>query len=63
MFWNAKVEILRRFTPQNDSVCHSEQSDESNLMFGNFNLLASPLKRGDKGVCKNAFDTPPSPSF
>jgi len=32
MFWNAKVGILRRFTPQNDSVCHSEQSEESNLI-------------------------------
>ena len=32
MFWNSKVEILRRFTPQNDSVCHSEQSEESNLI-------------------------------
>ena len=32
MFWNSKVEILRRFTPQNDSVCHSEQSEDSNLI-------------------------------
>ncbi len=30
-------------------------------MYRNFNLFDSPLKRGDKGVCKNAFNTPPAP--
>ena len=30
MLGNFKVEILRRFTPQNDSVCHSDRSEESN---------------------------------
>ncbi len=32
-------------------------------MYWNFNLFDSPLKRGDKGVCKNAFNTPPAPLF
>jgi hypothetical protein len=31
-------------------------------MFRNFNLLDSPLKRGDKGVCKFSA-TPPQPLF
>ena len=36
MLRNFKDEILRRFTPQNDTVCHSEQSEKSNLMLRNF---------------------------
>jgi hypothetical protein len=31
-------------------------------MYRNFKLLDSPLKRGDKGVCKFAV-TPPRPLF
>ena len=30
-------------------------------MYWNFNFFDSPLKRGDKGVCNNAFNTPPAP--
>ena len=26
-------------------------------------IIASPLERGDQGVCKNAFNTPPAPLF
>jgi len=30
-------------------------------VYWNFNFFDSPLKRGDKGVCNNAFNTPPAP--
>jgi len=58
---NSKAEILRRFTAQKDTIRHSEQCEESDSIIRNSKLMTSPLKRGDEGVCKNAFDTPPAP--
>ncbi len=40
----------------------SHKDAKPNLMFRNFNLLESPLKRGEKGVCKFAI-THPQPLF
>ena len=35
-----KVEILRRFTPQNDGVCHSVRSEESDLYCARLRMVA-----------------------
>ena len=49
MLRNFKDEILRRFTPQNDAVCHSEESEKSNLMLGFQTPPIIPTSTGERG--------------
>src|SRR3972149_6588459 len=64
---NKKIELLlntlaRRSRKQNSRLA-PESSKKYNFGFMRewWNALLSPLKRGDKGVCYSAYNTPPTP--